>query len=387
MSATPRLPLAVELRPVPDVESALLRLAAQPHSLLLDSALRDPRLGRYSFLTADPFEFLTVPVDQPQALDQLAERLQRWPAETRSDLPPFQGGAAGLLSYDLARSLERVPPPQFDEFGLPALAIGLYDTVLAIDHAEHRAWLISQGFPKTEPAARLLRAQQRIEQFRAWLEAPPTLGGCGSRSEPRQPRQFAPQFPMPGPKGLTSTFSAAGYRAAVQRAIDYIHAGDIFQVNLAQRLLFPATGSSLDLYLRLRQCNPAPFAGWFDLGDAQLISRYTGVSADEAPLHKLGSGQWDKAKRRAAEQVRDSAAELLNIYARRATREGHAFRYSPQDYESFANDFGFEETPDQNAAIHAVIQDMISPRPMDRLVCGDVASARPRSPCAPPSSP
>jgi len=104
----------------------------------------------------------------------------------------------------------------------------------------------------------------------------------------------------------------------------------------------------------------------------QLIGRYTGVSADEAPLHRLGSSQWDKAKRKAAEQVRDAAAELLNIYARRATRQGHAFRYSPQDYEVFANDFGFEETADQRAAIHAVIQDMISPRPMDRLVCGDV---------------
>jgi transcription-repair coupling factor (superfamily II helicase) len=104
----------------------------------------------------------------------------------------------------------------------------------------------------------------------------------------------------------------------------------------------------------------------------QLISRYTGVSPDEAPLHRLGSGQWDKAKRKAAEQVRDSAAELLNIYARRAAREGHAFRYSPTDYETFANDFGFEETADQKAAIHCVIQDMISPRPMDRLICGDV---------------
>ncbi len=102
------------------------------------------------------------------------------------------------------------------------------------------------------------------------------------------------------------------------------------------------------------------------------ISRYTGVSADEAPLHRLGSGQWEKAKRKAAEQVRDSAAELLNIYARRAARVGHAFRYSANDYETFANDFGFEETPDQKAAIHAVIQDMISPRPMDRLICGDV---------------
>jgi transcription-repair coupling factor (superfamily II helicase) len=103
-----------------------------------------------------------------------------------------------------------------------------------------------------------------------------------------------------------------------------------------------------------------------------LISRYTGVGADEAPLHRLGSGQWEKAKRKAAEQVRDTAAELLALYARRAAREGHAHRYSAHDYEAFAASFGFEETADQRAAIHAVIQDMISPRPMDRLICGDV---------------
>ncbi|HSI49503.1 MAG TPA: transcription-repair coupling factor [Ideonella sp.] len=103
-----------------------------------------------------------------------------------------------------------------------------------------------------------------------------------------------------------------------------------------------------------------------------LISRYTGVSAEEAPLHKLGSAQWDKAKRKAAEQVRDTAAELLNLYALRAAREGMAHRFSPHDYEAFAASFGFEETADQRAAIHAVIQDMVSPKPMDRLVCGDV---------------
>jgi transcription-repair coupling factor (superfamily II helicase) len=103
-----------------------------------------------------------------------------------------------------------------------------------------------------------------------------------------------------------------------------------------------------------------------------LISRYTGVSAEEAPLHRLGSGQWEKARRKAAEQVRDTAAELLNLYARRAAREGFAHRFSPHDYEAFATSFGFEETADQRAAIHAVIQDMVSPRPMDRLVCGDV---------------
>jgi transcription-repair coupling factor (superfamily II helicase) len=127
---------------------------------------------------------------------------------------------------------------------------------------------------------------------------------------------------------------------------------------------------ALQEFLHLEYADKATL--YVPVSQLQLIGRYTGVSADEAPLHRLGSGQWEKAKRKAAEQVRDSAAELLNIYARRAARQGHAFRYSPQDYEVFANDFGFSETADQNAAIHAVIQDMISPRPMDRLVCGDV---------------
>jgi transcription-repair coupling factor (superfamily II helicase) len=104
----------------------------------------------------------------------------------------------------------------------------------------------------------------------------------------------------------------------------------------------------------------------------QLISRYTGVSAEEAPLHRLGSGQWEKAKRKAAEQVRDTAAELLNLYARRAAQHGHAFRFAAAEYEAFATSFGFEETADQRAAIHAVIQDMVRPQPMDRLICGDV---------------
>lgn len=103
-----------------------------------------------------------------------------------------------------------------------------------------------------------------------------------------------------------------------------------------------------------------------------VISRYSGAAAEDAPLHTLGSGQWEKAKRKAAEQVRDTAAELLNLYARRAARQGHSFEYSSTDYENFAQSFGFDETPDQAEAIHNVIKDMTSGRPMDRLVCGDV---------------
>ena len=142
----------------------------------------------------------------------------------------------------------------------------------------------------------------------------------------------------------------------------------LVNLDLGQRM---ANGEpEIQEFLHLEYADKATL--YVPVSQLQLISRYTGVGADEAPLHRLGSGQWDKAKRKAAEQVRDSAAELLNIYARRAAREGHAFRYSPGDYETFANDFGFDETADQRAAIHAVIQDMISPRPMDRLICGDV---------------
>ena len=265
------LPYVVELKPPPDVESALINLSARPASLLLDSSMRDSRLGRYSFLTADPFDFVCFPVDAAGGLELVQSRLQVWRAAARPDLPPFQGGAAGLLSYDFGQNLERIPRPRMDEFGIPAIAVGFYDVVLAIDHAEHRAWLISQGLPEIEPAPRKARAIDRLAQFQEWLRVPPR-GPEKMYSPALRTDELAPQFTVPGPTGLTSNFSPEGYRAAVQRAIDYIYAGDIFQVNLAQRLLFPATGDPLSLYLRLRQCNPAPFAGWFDMGDTQIVS-------------------------------------------------------------------------------------------------------------------
>ena len=103
-----------------------------------------------------------------------------------------------------------------------------------------------------------------------------------------------------------------------------------------------------------------------------LISRYSGGDPDHAPLHTLGSGQWEKSKRKAALQARDTAAELLALYAARAARQGHAFHFDEHDYERFADGFGFEETVDQAVAIDAVLSDMRSGQPMDRLVCGDV---------------
>ena len=103
-----------------------------------------------------------------------------------------------------------------------------------------------------------------------------------------------------------------------------------------------------------------------------LISRYSGQAHENVALHKLGSGAWNKAKRKASEKARDTAAELLNLYAQRAAQSGHKFEINELDYQAFADGFGYEETEDQAAAIAAVIKDLTQAKPMDRLVCGDV---------------
>jgi len=123
-------------------------------------------------------------------------------------------------------------------------------------------------------------------------------------------------------------------------------------------------------FLHLDYANSAKL--YVPVAQLHLISRYSGADPDAAPLHHLGGGDWEKAKKKAAKQVRDTAAELLNLYAMRAARKGHAFDFKHGDYELFAEGFGFEETPDQQAAIDAVLKDMGAGFPMDRLVCGDV---------------
>ena len=129
-------------------------------------------------------------------------------------------------------------------------------------------------------------------------------------------------------------------------------------------------GDGPNEFLHLLYANDAKL--YVPVASLHLISRYSGASPEAAPLHELGSGQWDKAKKKAAQRAHDTAAELLNLYAQRAAREGHAFKFNVHDYEAFAEGFGFEETPDQAAAIEAVIKDLTSGKPMDRLVCGDV---------------
>lgn len=257
-----------------DPVTAFLRLAKLPHVVFFDSAVRHGQLGRYSFLAADPVDWIEQRADDAATFGRLAQRAGALPQMARDGLPPFQGGWAGLFGYELAGSLERVPKAGIDEFRLPTLAVGLYDVVLAFDHQVGAGFLISQGFPETDEAARRDRAKRRLNRFTEWLASPHTADTRrpASEAKSRTRDDLSLQFDVGPVGGLLSNFSAEGYHAAVQRAIDYIYAGDVFQVNLSQRLLHPAASSSIDLYLRLRERNPAPFGGYFDGGDWQIAS-------------------------------------------------------------------------------------------------------------------
>jgi para-aminobenzoate synthetase component 1 len=270
-----------ELTPAPKAEQAFQRLAGLPYVLFLDSALRHRTLGRYSFLTADPFLRIRArgsrtwisgeaAIREPaDPLAVLAEHLSHYSAEMIPGLPPFQGGAAGLFGYDLCHHIERLPRPRFDEFEIPDFAVGFYDWVLAFDHIAARAWLVSTGFPETEPARRLRRARRRAQVVKHWLRAAAVVA---ERALPARLASLAGQRPAGDWPGLLSNFSREEYLSAVRRVIEYIHAGDCFQVNLAQRLLYPTDESPQELYLRLRSRNSAPFAAYFDLGEYTIAS-------------------------------------------------------------------------------------------------------------------
>jgi para-aminobenzoate synthetase component 1 len=273
------VPLVEELPGAPDAWEVCQRLAHLPHVLFLDSAAVLPDLGRYSFVTADPFAWLTsiqghvslegrhLPASDPFPV--LAGLLAHWRAQTLADLPPFQGGIAGLFGYDLCHHLERLPRPRLDEFRVPDLAVGCYDWVVGCDHVRRRAWLFSTGFPEAEAEPRRLRAVERLRAVKACLSG----GWCADHAaRPAEALRPALAHPVGALPGVCSNFTRDEYLAAVGRAIEYVHAGDCFQVNLAQRLLHPASVPPLDLYRRLRTHNPAPFAGYFELDDYVIAS-------------------------------------------------------------------------------------------------------------------
>jgi para-aminobenzoate synthetase component 1 len=257
------------------------------------------------------------------AIGRAAEELS---GEARGDLPPFQGGFAGLASYELGNCFEPVHANQATDLPLPTLAVGWYDVVAAFDHQRQSAWLISQGWPETDAAARRERAAYRLRQFRDRLENAPRQRSVDARHVPRVPlERLAPQHATGRVAGLTSSFSRAEYLRSVRRAIDYIDSGDVFQVNLAQRLMYPADGTAAELYCRLRQRNPAPFAGYLDGGDWQLASasperflRVSGGYVETRPIKgtapRTGQRQADlELARRLSDSAKDRAENVMIV--------------------------------------------------------------------------
>lgn len=237
-----------------------------PYPLLLDSGGGAPALARYSYLTADPFVVLQadaggVWVSEGQARTRhhgdpfrlLAEMLAPYHLATDEALPPFQGGAAGYWSYELGRVVERLPGRAVEDLPLPRLCIGLYDWVLAYDHRQRRCWLISTGWPSgTERAARrrLRWAEERLARTTALEQQPDEEIAASVQG---------------------ATFSRAEYEAAARRVLTYIAAGDVYQVNLSQRLCASLPCPPWPLYRRLQRVSAAPFGAFLQLPDGAAV--------------------------------------------------------------------------------------------------------------------
>lgn len=257
----------VQQEPPADPLRVLAALAKQPHTQLLHSADRDHPDSRWSLLVADPFMTITakggritvagetLEGDPFQVLKQHLQRFSLTRPEGAENLPPFLSGAVGFFGYELAHHVENLPRMRDDQ-NLPDMALGFYDSVLAFDMKKGRTLIIATGLGAEDKAA---RAQAEIRKWQQILAAPPKL-------------EAAP--PRPQLSVITSNFTPEEYKTAVARAIEYIHAGDIFQTTLSQRfdakLLEPLSG--FDIYRSLIALSPAPFAAYLNFGGFEIIS-------------------------------------------------------------------------------------------------------------------
>jgi len=241
--------LAVQLVPAPDPFGACVRLGGLPYLLFLDSSAKGS-LGRYSFLCADP----VAVVRTPAAADPLGVARALLRPHTRAPLPglpPFQGGIAGYLGYDWGAELERVRRPPSDRMTpqMPDVALALYDWVIAWDHLEEKAWIISTGITEGGRGAQPQQAAARL----AWVQ-----------ERLAQPARAVADRPAVSPSAPRANVSRAEFEDGVTRIREYIAAGDVYQVNFSQRFHAPFSGSPLALYRRLRARNPAPFGAFLE---------------------------------------------------------------------------------------------------------------------------
>ena len=286
-------PLVEPLGPTADPAEVCARFLDLPYVLFLDSAATQHPDAQYSFLAADPpqvvrskgasTEIRGVPGGdwtqvEGDALSVARALLPSEPTEPVPGLPPFQGGIAGYIGYDWGAVLERLPRPRYDDLAIPDVVLGLYDWVIAWDHRIGTAWLISTGLPERGDA-REPRARARMELVRERLGGRRVSGKAGRRVSRLGPSSAAsaPSYPVIGIDGaekigLRSTFTHRAYLDAVARVREYILAGDIFQANLSQRFQSRWDKSPFDLYRKLRQQNPAPFAAYLGFGELAVLS-------------------------------------------------------------------------------------------------------------------
>ncbi len=235
-------------------------VADEPGTLLFDSAGDAGPRGRYSYLCLDPVAWHTT-AGGGTPLTELQHRLCAYPMARDPALPPFQGGAAGLLGYELGTHLERLPPPASTGAPHPDMALGVYDVVLALDHAAERAWLIASGYPETNARGRRRRAEARLDAIRAKLTP------HADTPAPVRIRQLA----------WASDTGRAAYLDRVAAAIDHIHAGDVFQVNLSREIAAPRPPEldALSLYAEMRARTRAPFSAYFALSPTQAVCSFS----------------------------------------------------------------------------------------------------------------
>jgi para-aminobenzoate synthetase component 1 len=229
------------LTPVPDPLATCARFTGLPQLVFLDSSARGPA-GRYSFLTADPIASVRVP-GAGDPLHAARALLAPHILPKQPGLPPFQGGIAGYLGYEWGASLEGVRRAS-DESAMPEVVLGLYDWTIAWDHHENRAWIVAW-------------TAERLDWVRARLVQPPPSSSV---------------FRRPSPSPVVSNFTRAAYETAVSRIREYIAAGDVYQVTLAQRFRGAFSAPPLALYRELRACNPAPFGAYLEFDDAAVAS-------------------------------------------------------------------------------------------------------------------
>jgi anthranilate synthase component I len=252
------IPLGQEL--IADCEtpvSAFLKLRGDGPAFLLESAEQGLRFGRYSFIGFRPREVIRWSLGDggdPYAI--AAEAVSRYSQAPLPGLPPFAGGAVGFFGYDLVRAVEPLGPPNEDQLGLPDMALMLSDILVVFDHLKHTVTILANVYAEDDLEASYARALQSIAEVREVLAGPVP-----------HPAAPLPRRPLPD---FQSNMSRERFEAIVARIVEYIHAGDAFQVVPSQRWSAPVAVDAFSIYRGLRVVNPSPYMYYLDFGDFQF---------------------------------------------------------------------------------------------------------------------